>query len=399
MAKQHYCFLERFNNYFNRKVIRHESLEDYQDASKDFFIPSLPDNSMMPFDFNPNDNITTEIIANEVPFDPDYFLLLDSEGDIVSRWFVLEQKRNRQGQWLYFLKRDVLADSYNELANAPLYVEKGVISDINSTLLLNNEELRVSQIKKEEILLKDKSECAWLVMYLKKGALGNSSIGTGGKVTINVPQNDTFVYLTLGTPITSWGFYQYTTTDYNVRQSNSITVWYKETSNSRSGHKYTLDSNGYREYVPVADATRSNLFYVALTITKLDNAFKPQFNTITSQLDTALGYKDLSALLIYNGKIIKDSNGKYYKCYVESTGNVVTNTYNISSDNAPTPKSTMASCWNTANESSQSPNDRAFQTKITSVAYRIRLEELTNVATTVDFSAYTGSGTEDSPLF
>ena len=89
MAKQHYCFLERFNNYFNRKVIKYDFLTEYQAKSANYFIPLMPDGSMMPFDFNPNDNVMTEIIANEVPFDPDYFLLLDAEGKIMSRWLSL----------------------------------------------------------------------------------------------------------------------------------------------------------------------------------------------------------------------------------------------------------------------------------------------------------------------
>ena len=147
MAKQHYCFLERFNNYFNRKLIRKETLGDYENASQDSYIPTLANGSMTPFDFNPNDNITTEIIANGVPFDPDYFLLLDEDAQIVSRWYVLEQKRNREGQWLYLLKRDVLADFLEEVADAPVYVEKGQIQDSNSPLLLNNEDLNsISEI-------------------------------------------------------------------------------------------------------------------------------------------------------------------------------------------------------------------------------------------------------------
>ena len=97
MAKQYYCFLERFNNYFNRKLIKYDFLTEYQAKAKANFIPEDVNGAMTPFDFNPNDNITTEIIVNDVPFDPDYFLLLDAEENIVSRWFVLEQKRNRKG--------------------------------------------------------------------------------------------------------------------------------------------------------------------------------------------------------------------------------------------------------------------------------------------------------------
>ena len=144
MAKTHYCFLERFNNYFNRKLIKLDTLEDYLQEAQSGYIPVDSGEHPLPFDFNPNDNITTEIIVNDVPFDPDYFLLLDEEENIVSRWFVLEQKRNRKGQWLYFLRRDVLADSLAELADAPMYVEKGIISDVNSPLLMNNEDIRVN---------------------------------------------------------------------------------------------------------------------------------------------------------------------------------------------------------------------------------------------------------------
>ena len=126
MAKQHYCFLQGFNNYFNRKIIRKETLAEYINAASNHYVPLTDTLEMMSFDFNPNDNITTEIIANGVPFEPDYFLLLDDDEEIVSRWFVLEQKRNRQGQWLYELRRDVIADFKNELAASPAFIERFV---------------------------------------------------------------------------------------------------------------------------------------------------------------------------------------------------------------------------------------------------------------------------------
>ena len=181
MAKQHYCFLERFNNYFNRKIIRHETLEDYQSASNNSYIPEDAEGNMLPFDFNPNDNITTEIIANSVPFVPDYFLLLDDEQNIVSRWFVLEQKRNRQGQWLYELRRDVIADYKNELANSPAFIEKGMLNE-NDPFIFNPEGMSFNQIKKSEFLLKDLSGCAWIVGYIAKNAAASD-------VSITVPTN------------------------------------------------------------------------------------------------------------------------------------------------------------------------------------------------------------------
>lgn len=165
--KQHYCLLERFNNYFNRKIIKYESLSDYEDHAKDSFIPYNEDGSMTLFDFNPADNVTTEIIVNNVPFDPDYFLLLDDTAQIVQRWFVLEQKRNRQGQWVYYLRRDVIADNFNNLLDAPIFVQKGMLYD-NDPFIFNSEGMSFNQIKKREILLKDKSDSSWIICYLAK---------------------------------------------------------------------------------------------------------------------------------------------------------------------------------------------------------------------------------------
>lgn len=184
--KLHYCFLERFNNYFNRKIIMFTSLADYKNASKDFFIPEDANGAMMPFDFNPNDNVMTEIIANEVPFDPDYFLLLDDDSNIVQRWFVLEQKRNRQGQWLYSLRRDVISDHIDTLYDAPIYVQKGMLQE-NDPFIVNNEGMSLNQIKQEEKLLTDDSKTGWLVGYIARNSGGSDINVQAPSESYNVP--------------------------------------------------------------------------------------------------------------------------------------------------------------------------------------------------------------------
>ena len=165
--KLHYCFLKKFNNYFNRKIIKYNDIQDYIDHSDDSFIPVNSDGSMTQFDFNPNDNVITEIIVNDLNFEPDYFLLIDDESNIVSRWFVLEQKRNRNKQWLYHLRRDVIADNFNELLNAPIFVEKGMLRE-DDPFIVNDEGMSLNQIKKAEVKLIDKSRTAWIVGYLSK---------------------------------------------------------------------------------------------------------------------------------------------------------------------------------------------------------------------------------------
>lgn len=158
-------------------------MNDYFSHSDDYFIPEGTNSSPMSFDFNPNDNVTTEIIVNDVPFDPDYFLLFDAEEEIVSRWFVTEQKRNRQGQWIYSLKRDVIADNINSLLSAPVFVQKGRVGEDNP-LILNGEGMNFNQIKTSETLLKDPTGSAWIVAYYAKDY-------PDGDITIqNVPAAD-----------------------------------------------------------------------------------------------------------------------------------------------------------------------------------------------------------------
>lgn len=52
--------------------------------------------------------------------------------------------------------------------NSPCFVEKGSINDRNDPLLLNSEGMQFIQRKQGETLLRDNTNCAWLVGYLKK---------------------------------------------------------------------------------------------------------------------------------------------------------------------------------------------------------------------------------------
>ena len=405
MAKLHYCFLERFNNYFNRKVIRYTDLADYISNSQNDFIPIGSNGEMLPFDFNPNDNITTEIIGNEVPFDPDYFLLIDADEKIVSRWFILEQKRNRQGQWIYFLRRDVLADSYEELNTVPIYVERGIINDFESPLLLNNEDLKVNQIKKQEILLKDKTECAWLVLYLKKGVLGNNTIGPDGNgtITLNVPNSDVYVYEELTTPISSWQYYTNTSIPYKQATKHIFSVRY----NQGAGHHIYSIENSNNNSIQGRGGINldSNLSVPALINggpteaqqkTALNAQFIPQLSTLKTSANTVFGYNSSDPLSQYDGKIIKDSQGKYFKVTISKSSSYV-NSYVTSAQSAL--KALMANCWNNAFTQTASPNDKAFMVNITYNSILITLEELTNLQTVVDLGSYSGNGTRDSALF
>ena len=53
----------------------------------------------------------------------------------MSRWFVVEATRLMNGQYKLTLKRDVIADNFDEIINnADCYIERGWCSDTNSAI-------------------------------------------------------------------------------------------------------------------------------------------------------------------------------------------------------------------------------------------------------------------------
>lgn len=175
-------FLKGYNNYFNRILKKENSIADYKTACtigtiKNYLI-------LENMNFNPNDGIATVLIVGKGDlswetkddYTPDYLVTYTETTEeetttqtIESRWFILEIERTRGGQYKLALKRDVLADHESEIMEAPCFVEKGTISDAGNPLLFNSEGMKFNEIKKSERAIKDESQCAWLVGYLKKG--------------------------------------------------------------------------------------------------------------------------------------------------------------------------------------------------------------------------------------
>lgn len=119
--------------------------------------------------FNPNDGVDTEQVAN-IPassFTYDYMILGDGN-TLVSRWFIIEAQRLRNGQYKLTLRRDVFADSLEEVLDAPAFIEKGTLKE-SDPMIFNREDITVNQIKKEETLLKDATGTSWIVGYMSKG--------------------------------------------------------------------------------------------------------------------------------------------------------------------------------------------------------------------------------------
>lgn len=83
-----------------------------------------------------------------------------------SSWFVMQADRTRKGQYNLTLKRDNIADHFEVITNSPAYIEKATIKNFNDPAIFNKEDLFVNQIKKQEKLLKDKTNMAWLVAWI-----------------------------------------------------------------------------------------------------------------------------------------------------------------------------------------------------------------------------------------
>lgn len=152
-----------YNNYYNRIVKRHNTLAEYlaDGAVEVITVPNL--------NFNPNDNVTTKQIVNADlgTTAADYAILFNSDNTIASRWYVLEAKRLRAGQYELDLMRDLISDNYDKIINAPMFVEKAMLSPADPRIY-NSENMTYNQIKKSETILKDKSGCAWIVGYIAR---------------------------------------------------------------------------------------------------------------------------------------------------------------------------------------------------------------------------------------
>ena len=153
-------YLLKFNNYFNRICKKFENLSDYLN-SKFYDGKSKIEN----VNFNPNDGVNTfQIINFKTKCD---YCVLANGNEIISRWFILEAKSERASQFLLTLRRDLIADNYDKIINAPAFIEKATVNP-NDPAIFNNEGMTFNQIKQSEELLKDESNTAWIVGYIPR---------------------------------------------------------------------------------------------------------------------------------------------------------------------------------------------------------------------------------------
>lgn len=157
-------YLLKYNNYYNRTLKKFDTIDEYSS----FVVATFEG-----VNFNPNDGTQTEQVVNYNGDMPDYLIAVDDTGTIDSRWYIIESQRTRAQQFKMTLFRDCIADFYDEIVNAPMYVEKAFLAQ-SDPLIFNSEDMTFNQIKTSETPLKDETNSAWLVGYCTRDTIETS---------------------------------------------------------------------------------------------------------------------------------------------------------------------------------------------------------------------------------
>lgn len=160
-------YFYKFNNYYNRIIKKYDAVADYG-------TPMLTQTNC---NFVHGDGVNSEFTINKgsVLVDtPDYCVVKDYNGAL-SRWFVTNSFKTRRGQDKLTLRRDLIADFYDDvLRYSPCLIRKGYVGN-NSPFVFNDEGVKYNKIKESEILIKDKSNCSYIIGFI---ANNTPAIGT-----------------------------------------------------------------------------------------------------------------------------------------------------------------------------------------------------------------------------
>lgn len=183
-----------YNNYFNRIIKRQQNLASYrQEVGTGYYV------EMNNVNFNVTDGVNARHVFNVSSFldgkSPDYLVReITKDGTTkLERWFVLESVKIMGNQIQLSLRRDVIADYYDKIIEAPCFIQKGFVHE-NSPLIFNKEGMTFNEIKTKEILLKDSTKCAWVVGYLARKLDGEEHDPVIGKTEIESSSSSVIDY-------------------------------------------------------------------------------------------------------------------------------------------------------------------------------------------------------------
>ena len=399
-------YILKYNNYYNRTIKKEDSLTDYLEYQLGNVIQGVS--------FNPGDGIATQQVVN-LSEDQigDYLLAVNENNEIDSRWFILDCRRERTGQYTITLRRDLITDNYNAVTNAPCFIEKATLDD-SDPMIYNSEDMTFNQIKTSETQLKDETGCPWIVGY----------IASGQELEVNIPYNVP-VSLTVQN-ISQYQYYEYsnlsgTNNNFVGAPSNIIYGFGGYTSSWLKGAIFAVNENGaqptgaliqeingyvdqigyfttnayqspdsnpilkYGDQFPDYPTNQLQVVYDwgGLDSNGIINSLK---NNISSRLSTLQSYvgnyidlhseQEVNDFLNQNGAVIyEQSTGKYYRVSIQTISNV-TSTANVTSGNL---FNVMKSITDNTLDFSGTPGDASYAVRVIAPQYGLLLTEDTSL--------------------
>ena len=306
-------YFYNYNNYYNRIVKKEVNLLAY----------GTPTHTIDKANFYEADGVNATHTVNIPTTSPDifnanYLLVLDDSYNIKSRWFVTEVDHNRNRQYLLSLRRDLIVDFYDSVIdNSPVLIEKALVNK-NNPLIFNSEGFDFNQIKKEEILLQDRSLVQWAVIYTAKNVASTT-------VTVKTDENSK-ANLVINTPIASSIF---TGTQRGRPRNQWFKIWTRNntgpTLSYGSYYIFNLKSNKVEVDLHTNQPNSPLIIGTQLSNPKNIIASNVNYGTVCTQLETdytntyptALTSTNEALLDSMNNRIVEDSNGKYYRISIE----------------------------------------------------------------------------------
>nr|DAK75616.1 MAG TPA: hypothetical protein [Caudoviricetes sp.] len=308
-----------YNNYYNRRFKKADNIEDYG-------VPIYSETNSL--NFNPNDGVNSVYIAgragNPYTGKADYAIYCEDNFNITSRWFIIEQTRTLKNQYKCTLRRDVVVDYYDDIINAPSFIEKATLTD-DDKLIYNDEGITVNEIKTEETLLKDETGIAWLIGYLDK------SYNSEEEITFNMPIIPDMIIDNL----TNWEFYKYISTPVRKIVDTPELLYYFSTPISQAYNNYKARLYQFRgkNYWDLSNTSAFHRHGDLLVNISADD----YFNTLKTSFQTSIFFQNYQETLgsdvnLYNnidfsklgeldGQILQVGTSgtiKYYKVGIEN---------------------------------------------------------------------------------
>lgn len=349
-------YLTNWHNYYNRIADIKPTIQDYIAATQ-----YIEQN----INFVIGDGVSTHAIINSEK-QGNYVIITGDGDEIQSRWFVMEQTWVRKGQTKLTLRRDVIADNWDEIVNCTAYIEKGYVP-ATSPFIWNKESLSVNQIKTREILLKDPLNCAWIVGYISRNT---------NYEQITTPAANVSADIDLGNgDINTYEYYNYTNLASPAQSLYGGFVPYTYEVITKDGivHYFSASNGGYMTAAMAYEGNKSTINSVG---SGLAANLKPILGQLSSYGAIQLGaatQTQLNDFLSQKGKIIKcthDGKVTYYKVRINQT------------DSSATTVLMTGALYNTMNNAATgyitgTPNAYSYAYSYQYTSYSIVLDDIT----------------------